>query len=203
MQQVNLYQKELLPRQVPFSARAMLLVVAAWLVVLLAFFGVGCWHQYRLEQQLKTAKAGVVAATRHLAELEARYPKKRKDPALAQKVASLAAARDGRAALLSQLKGQTFGSTSGFSPQLLAFARETVSGLWLRRIVLGHGGRELTLEGRALAATTVPHYLKRLAGESVFSGMEFDTFRLSRPQSAPRQIDFFLETRKSGSAKSR
>lgn len=203
MQQVNLYQKELRPQQVPLSARTMLLVTASWLAVLLAFFGVGRWQQYRIEQQLRVAKAGVVAATRNLAQLEARYPKKTKDPALAQKAAGLVAARDGRVALLSQIDGKTFGSTSGFSPQLLAFARETVSGLWLNRIVLGRGGRELTLEGSALAATTVPHYLKRLASESVFSGMEFDTFRLSRPQSAPRQIDFFLETRKSDSAKPR
>ena len=203
MQQVNLYQKELRPRQVPFAARTMLLATGAWLAVLLVLFGVGRWRQSRLEQQLAAANADVAVASQHLAKLEAQYPLKTKDPVLAREVERLAAARDGRSALLGQLEGKTLGNVSGFSPQLLAFARETVSGLWLQRIALDQGGRELTLEGSALTATTVPRYLKRLAGEPVFSGMEFETFRLSRPQSAPRQVDFFLETRKSDSAKHR
>ena len=200
MQQIDLFQKELFPPKVSFSARTMLLAAGIGLAVLLFSFGVGRWRQYRLEQELEAAKIGVAAAARHLAELELRYPAKPKDPALREEAARLTAARDGRSSLLARLEGKSLGNTSGFSPQLTAFARETVQGLWLRRIVLSRGGRELTLEGNALTATTVPRDLQRLAGEPVFSGMQFATFRLSRPKSAPRQIAFFLETSERGSA---
>ncbi|HKK01022.1 MAG TPA: hypothetical protein VJ955_02545 [Desulfuromonadales bacterium] len=201
MQQVNLYQKDIWPKKVPFPARTMLFVVGVWVVGLLAAFGVGRWRQDRLENALTAAKAQVAAATRHLAQLEVQYPAKAKDPALAKEADRLAAARDGRAVVLTRLEKKTLGNTSGFSPQFLAFARETVPNLWLRHIMIGHGGRELTLAGGALAATAIPRYLRKLAGEEVFSGMEFDRFRISRPDKTPRQVDFLLETRKAGSGK--
>ena len=194
MQQVNLYQKELRPAQAPFSAGTVLGVAGVWLLLLVTILGVGGWRQHRSAVQLAAAQAAATRETRQLAQLEARYPPPAKDPVLARESARLQVARDGRAFLLTQLEGKSLGNTDGFSPQLTALARQTMSGLWLTHIDLRQGGKELTLEGGVGKATTVPLYLQRLAGEQAFAGMEFDTFRLSRPQKAPRQIDFFLET---------
>ncbi len=200
MQQVNLYQKELRPAQVAFSARTVLGLAGIWLLLLATNLGIGGWRQHRAAVELTAAQAAATREAQQLAQLEARYPPPAKDPALARESARLQAARDGRALLLTQLEGKSLGNTDGFSPQLTALARQTMTGLWLTHIDLRQGGKELTLEGGAGNATTVPLYLQRLAGEQAFAGMEFDTFRLSRPPKAPRQIDFFLETSENGSA---
>lgn len=69
--------------------------------------------------------------------------------------------------------------TSGFSEYMRAFARRSVTGLWLTGFDIAGG--ELTLQGRTLSADLVARYLQQLNQEQAMQGRQFAALLITQP----------------------
>jgi hypothetical protein len=82
---------------------------------------------------------------------------------------------------------------TGFSTQFTALARQSVAGLWLKRIEMHAGGRALTLEGITLDWNYIPEWIGKIMTEPIFSGTLFHTFRVA-PEKETQEIQFVFKT---------
>jgi MSHA biogenesis protein MshI len=85
--------------------------------------------------------------------------------------------------VLRALRDPQSGS-SGFSEQLMALSRQHQEGLWLTRIELSNGGRDMALTGKVTDPALLPQYIQRLSVEPVFAGQAFRVLRLASDNSA-------------------
>ena len=181
-QSVNLYTDAFRPSREWLTLER---AVVALVLVLVVIAGVGALAEYRL--------AGVEAA---LADLEQRQARKqqavetlqgkvqtrRKDPELEEQVARLEQRVRDRRRLVERADSVAQASSEGFSPYLKGLARQSLDGLWLKRIRLDLIRDRLGLAGRTLKGQKVPEYLQKLREEPVFEGRRFARFSIERPE---------------------
>ena len=84
-----------------------------------------------------------------------------------------------RTQLMSMLDTVVTANSYPFSNLMTGLARQRVDQLWLTRIQFANGGETVGLEGKALQADAVPHYIQMLRGEALLLGRSFDLFQLS------------------------
>lgn len=190
-QRVNLYQSELFEKTTPFSGRTggALLLAAAGILVL--FGSLGEWRHRQLASRLEELNRRQAALQAELAVVREKTAAGR--PLLETELGQLRGERDRRRDLLALLQSRPAAAANGFSPYLVGLARQTVPGVWLRRIVLREGGGEIRLEGSATRPEAVPRLIRQLDAEPAFKGLEFAQFLLARGE-PEREIDFRLET---------
>lgn len=122
------------------------------------------------------------AATAQRDKLAAEVSLQKPSPQLEKEVADLDALLRSRQEVVETLKSGAIGNTQGFSDYMLAFSRQSVSGLWLTGFDVALAGNELAIQGRALNADLVPKYLNRLTQEKALSGRQFGAMRITRQQ---------------------
>lgn len=86
---------------------------------------------------------------------------------------------------LEQLRNGEFGSTSGHSALLTAFARNVLPGLWLTGVTVTGSGGDLVLEGRTLDPERVSDYLRRLGQDGTLRGQAFNRMEFRTPHDDP------------------
>ena len=101
---------------------------------------------------------------------------------LQQSVSKLEADLAVRQATMTSIKAEGAANSLGFSSHLEGLARQHFDGLWLTAIELIEGGERMGLAGFTGEPEMVPRYIRNLSNEKVFSGTEFDVFRLERLQ---------------------
>jgi Tfp pilus assembly protein PilN len=129
-------------------------------------------------QDERSALSAEIAARGKSAELERRL----------QQVEAVAAAREQVAVSLAQGAG---GPAGGFSEFMRAFARQTLSGVWLTGFSIAVDGGEMTISGRALNPDLVPAYIARLNREPLLQGRKFAQFAVKQPggEAAPAAME--------------
>jgi Tfp pilus assembly protein PilN len=100
-------------------------------------------------------------------------------------VASLDMQLKGRQEIIETLNSGAVGNTGGFSEYMRAFARESVTGLWMTGFDLAQGGNELAIQGRTLNPDLVATYIKQLNHEKSLQGRQFSALRIGQPASSP------------------
>lgn len=192
-QQVNLLAPMLRKPHALLSARLALRLCALLAGLLALSYAGAAWNErqtQRDEQRLQVRKAEILAALQQRAQ-QAAQPSQD----VAAELAQLTAERDRQAAVLAALSRHALANTRGFSPQLAGLARQRLGGLWLTRIELSGGGRDIALDGAALADGLIPRYLEALGRESVFSGIRFQHAVLEGPGDSRGPLRFELRTR--------
>ena len=101
------------------------------------------------------------------------------DPRLTAEVAALEARAQDRQAVMDALASKELANTSGFSEYMRAFARRSVTGLWLTGFDIAGG--ELTLQGRTISADLVARYLQQLNQEQAMQGRQFAALLITQP----------------------
>lgn len=193
-QQINLYQSAIFERKKPLTARSMFWLVLLSVGILTVLGFLGEWRLRMLSGQLEMLQRRQTGLEAKLAEFQA-SPDTAATSLLNGQIQHLREERDRRRRLLGALEDRPTAAVQGFSPYLTGLARQTVPGLWLRRIVLREGGREISLEGSAGRPEAVPHLVRQLAAEPAFTGVEFARFVLARePETETANIEFRLET---------
>jgi hypothetical protein len=182
-QQINLYNAEFAPKRDFTSLSAL---VAAWgiaVVVVVAALVVTTDRvdnvQDSLEQESRARGVAQAEMTRLAAQLSARKP----NTELAAELARLEAGLASRNEVMRTLHAGEIGDMRGFSEHLEAFARQTLTGLWLTRLKVSTAGQDIVLEGRATEPELVPGYVKRLNREQVMQGHAFSQLEMRRPGS--------------------
>ncbi len=178
-QQINLYTRSLLKEEKHFSAVTMLQALAVLLGAGLAFYGYTFTQLTGLEKiaadgasQLKEQTARLAALTR---ELSPQGKSQQLEEELARTNARLARLEE----LSTVMRTGGMANTSGYSKYLAAFARQSMSGVWLTSISIGGDESSLALGGRVLHADLVPAYMKMLRKEEVMRGRRISDLRLS------------------------
>lgn len=193
-QQVNLYQPIFRREKKVFSARTLLVAGALAALGLFAIYSVALVRTQQLERQLNQQQVALDASQSRLQALSQARAAQGADPALEQRIERLRAERNFKLDMLDRLQRNQFGNRAGFSAYLRGLSRQHVPELWLTRVIVDNGGTELMLEGSAMAPAIVPRYLQRLSHESAFSGKEFRSVRMQRPEERDWHIDFTLAT---------
>ncbi len=172
-------------------ARTLLVFAAA----LAAVYGWRLWESTLLGTQLAGLRGEAQAARQKLAETQAKFPERRKDGRLEEELRRLQQELEDSQAVVRALEAGDYGDRNGFSAYFEALSRQHVEGTWLSRIEISEGGRQVGLEGHALAPELVPLYVQRLGQEKIFNGKSFSELELKRPkdQAVPR-VDFSLFT---------
>ncbi|BCR06408.1 hypothetical protein DESUT3_34770 [Desulfuromonas versatilis] len=190
-QQINLFQSAALEPRVMLSAPTMLGVllgaVALLTIASLAFLA----QANRLNDELGRIEQHQAEASRRLDEIQNQYPPRQESQLLKQQLARLTVEREAQRPLAALLQAG-LEEPGGFSGHLEGLAGQSLAGVWLRRIELAGGGRQVSLAGSALNPELVPRLVGRLSEEPVFGGLEFSRFEIERSEQRPDAVDFLL-----------
>jgi len=182
IQQINLINPAFRKQRELFTA-----VMLAQAMVALVL-GMGGWYGYqyneaeRLDKQIKAAVANLVAEQARLDKVTAEHAPRQKDASLEKRTQDMELQLKGEEAVLAELKGGGLGNTQGYSGYMRAFARQSVSGLWLTEFGIKGAGKEMLLGGRALRPELVPAYIKHLNTEDATRGRVFSALEMQRPK---------------------
>ena len=201
-QQINLYNPEFAPKRDLTSLSALAI---AWGLAILVVTGAILTTTVRLNdvkhKLVEEALARQVAQaemTRLATQLSVRKP----DLKLASELTRLEHGLASRAEVMNTLHAGVIGDVRGFSEHLEAFARQTISGLWLTGLKVSSAGQDIVIEGRATQPELVPGYVKRLNREKIMQGHAFSELEMRRPESSDgvkrkthlKYIEFRLST---------
>jgi len=193
-QQVNLYQEALRPKRILWSSKQFAKGVVLVISIMLILDAFGYWQNWSQKRLLVSAEQALKAKQAELKVTETKYPRPQEDQRLRERVAHLGDELLQKQRIVSILSEGAYGNTHGFADYLTSLSRQHVDGIWLTRIALNKGGRQLSLSGGALKPELVPQLLQRLGGEPSFAGKEFKTFLLSRANKSASWINFNLDT---------
>jgi len=194
-QQINLYQPIFRRQKKVFSAIAMLQVCGIFMVVFASIYLYGQAKLQPLQEQSTQVRAEIAKMNAQLSKMENSATAESPSKLVENEIARLSAELQKRQQIKDMLEGQTLGNTAGLSSYMSAFARQHVQGMWLTKISISNGGRNLGLQGKTLTSELLPQYLTRLAGEDVLNGMSFNVLNLSRPVDPANPLEFSVSTK--------
>lgn len=180
-QQINLFNPIFLKQKKIFTAVHMvqtLGLVAAGALLLAAY---GAMKTSQLAQHAEAGKAAVAAADARLAKVGAEFAPRQKSKELEAEVARMQGELKSLREVKSVLELGELGNTAGYSEYWRAFARQSVSGVWLTGVTVVGAGKEIGIEGRAMQPELVPGYIERLTREPVLRGKTFGSLEILRP----------------------
>jgi hypothetical protein len=201
-QQINLYNADFAPKR-DFSSLSAL--ATAWGLAVLIVVAAVLATSARLEkvkQNLAQESQARSVAQAEMTRLATRLSSRRPDLELAAQLVRLENGLASRNEVMRTLHAGVIGDIQGFSEHLEAFARQTLSGLWLTGLEVSSAGRDVVIEGRATEPELVPGYVRRLNQEQVMQGHAFSQLEMQRPASGSgakqhsqsKYIEFRLST---------
>jgi Tfp pilus assembly protein PilN len=196
--QVNLYRGRSRGPALPPGARLLLFAGVALFVGVLLLAAAGEVYLAGVRAQQAEAAARLQTARQQLEAARSRLAPRAPDPFLQAEQARLQVALAQVRTTRRLLKAHEAGAGGGFAGIFAGLARNTVDGLWLRRIDLQAGGVGLSLSGSATEPALVPRLLQRLAHEPLFEGRSFREVEFTRVDPAGRVIDFELRSALAG-----
>lgn len=203
-QQINLFNAELGKSGMGFSVLNMLQGLGAVVCVALLFYAYASYQSGQLEQQLQEAGNNLATEQTRLTELAAEYSRQRAGLSLEQELKNLAAEEAAQRSIISALKSGVIGNTKGYSAYMQAFARQSVTGLWLTGFNIEGDATQMSISGAALSPDLVPGYILRLNNEAVMRGKTFDSLNMQLPkaeagkQTPAQYLEFVLQSVASG-----
>jgi hypothetical protein len=207
-QQINLYNPAFKARRSQLSLKA---ACTGWGAIAILFVAAASFQKinlHSLEQQERELSKKVAGAQAEAQRLAGQVGSRRHDPRIAEEVSHLEQEVQSRQKVVDVLRAGDLGNTRGFSDHLKAFARQSFDGVWLTGLSIATSGRDVSVEGRALHASYVPGYLKRLNGESAMQGHPFSELIIeepsldaaAKPPARPNYVEFKLTTNPERSA---
>lgn len=198
-QQINLFQSAFRKEAQRFSATALLYACGIVLVFVALLYGVGYWQLRSLRAELAGAESQHTTLAARLEEMSRKFRARAKTQFLEKEITRLEALIAAKSGVKEILERGVFANTKGYSEYLLAFARQHVAGVWLTGVAIVGAGERLTLKGRTTIPELVPQYMQRLANEQTLTGIEFQIFRMARPQDeasqrSPAFVEFLATT---------
>ncbi|HIF50256.1 MAG TPA: hypothetical protein EYQ42_01760 [Thiotrichaceae bacterium] len=194
-QQINLYQPMFRKQHVVFSAMTMLQVGIFFLIIFSSLYFYQSKNLKSYRNQLVTIDKELVQLSSQLMALDG-SKKKSKSKLIENEIAKLTKELEQRERIFNVLSSTSFGSSSGFSSYLEAFAKGHVEGTWLTNVNIGQGGVSLGLKGKTLSSELVPVYIQKLAKEESLQGSSFNVMEIARHETdeGNSEINFLLST---------
>ena len=178
-QQINLFNPIFLTQKKYFSAVTMLQALALLLGGILVFYGYTLRETQALARVAEDTGRQLKAQSEQVARLTQEFSPQGRSKMLADELARATARLKQREEMLSVLRTGGLGNTDGFARYLSAFARQSMSGVWLTAFTIGGDESELLVTGRVLQADLVPAYIRALNREQVMRGRRIAELRLT------------------------
>jgi hypothetical protein len=182
-QQINLYQPILGAEKRLFSARAIVVAISLFACCLVAISAYATYRVRGAEHAVATiesqSSARAAAMERGLAALHPGADQQ----SVELQARQLAADISEREHALALVRRGMVDAAGSFSARLEALARRHLDGLWLSRVFLSAGERQLALVGQTSDPQLVPQYLAALATERALDHTRFDRFSMRRDTS--------------------
>lgn len=199
-QQVNLYQDELRPKKLNYSA-AMMAQLSLVLIVVLSVVTGFIYFQLQLQQKQYVLSQQIQKqATADLQKLQTELSLRKKDAVLAKRVVDKTKELSNKKKVLNILSRDEFGNTKGFVEHVSGLARQRINGLWLTQIRIASGGTNVSLQGTTNKPALLPKYLQRLSAEKAFAGTEFESLLMARQEKKKQWLNFSLQNKKTEEA---
>lgn len=193
-QQINLYQPMFRRQKKVFSAIAMVQILVVLVLVLAVFYGYSWWSLQPFEQELAKVESDQRRLQGELDRLQVAASARTKSQLLEDEVQHLSRELEQKQRVARMISDGQFGNREGFAQLLEGLARQHISGLWLTRVSLAKGGKQLALRGKANSSELVPLYIQQLSNEPAFSGMSFNVLEISRSDEEPGIVEFNMST---------
>ena len=199
--QINFYRPVSTGVKLNPAARVLLLTGVVVLVGVVLLAAVGEVYLAGIRAEHKAASERLRSSQQQLAEAEAQQAAPGIDPFLEAERDRLERQRAQLRDTLAALRQHSDASHDDFSEVFAGLARNTVDGLWLNRIGMVSGGKQLSLAGRTYEPALVPRLLQSLAIEPAFEGRSFRKVSFERRDDEHGAIiDFELRSAKSAEA---
>jgi hypothetical protein len=179
-QQINLFNPQFLAKRKYFSAVTMTQALGLLVLGMVAFYGFAFWQDKNLARQTGDSARAYEQQKQQFIKVTADLSPEKREAQLDLDLKNVDAEIALRRALLRELGTGVLARPAGYSEYLLAFARQTVPGLWLTRIQIAEAGGDLTVSGRALQADLVPVLIGRLKQETVLRGRPLEALAITR-----------------------
>lgn len=178
-QQINLFNPVFLKQKKYFSAVTMLQALALLLGGIMAFYAYTLRETQVLTRVAEDTGRQLKAQSEQVARLTQEFSPQGRSKMLADELARATTRLKQREEMLSVLRTGGLGNTEGFARYLSAFARQSMSGVWLTGFTIGGDEAELLVAGRVLQADLVPAYIRALNREEVMRGRRIAELRLT------------------------
>ena len=208
-QQINLFSQVFLKkRKQIFSTVTMLQALGLIIAGSVLLYGYLVYQYNALTKQAAETEKILASEQARLTKFTSEYAPQQASAQLEKDIKKAEAQLKARQEMVESLKrGGAIGSTEGYSEYMRAFARQSVSGLWLTGFDIIGAGSEMAIIGRTMSPELVPVYVQRLSREPVMKGRQFASLRISLPQQAKsvtkpsgdlRYLDFSLQSVEGG-----
>jgi hypothetical protein len=178
-QQINLFNPVFLKQKKHFSAVTMLQALALLVGGILAFYGYTLRETQALARVAEDTGRQLKVQGEQVARLTQEFSSEGRSRMLADELARTTTRLKQREDMLGVLRTGGLGNTDGFARYLGAFARQSMSGVWLTGFTIGGDEAELLVTGRVVQADLVPAYIRALNREEVMRGRRITELRLT------------------------
>jgi len=186
-QQINLFNPIFLKQKKYFSVMTMLQALGLIVLGSMVFYGYAWYQVQQFARQAQEMTGRYATEQKRLVNFTNEYSPQRASQRMNDELKALEAEAAAQNDLLGTLKSGAIGNTQGYSEYLRAFARQTVSGLWLTGFDINGDGAQISLQGAVTAPQLLPAYIQRMNGEKVMRGKSFATLQMKQPKSAEGQ----------------
>lgn len=178
-QQVNLYQPIFRKEKRKFSATTILQAAALMALSIGLMYGYTYWQVRQLRTDFSKTDKQLVSLTKQLDETTRQFGERLQSKDLQTQIQKLQQQLTEKQNLQQVLQSAQF-NTQGFSDYFIAFARQHIPEVWITGLDIVGAAERLTLSGRSTNPELVPRYLQRLSAETRLSGIQFQSFQMTR-----------------------
>jgi cell division protein FtsL len=192
-QQINLYQPVFRQQRKVFSARTLLLMLAAATVLLLGIYAHARWTLAALNHTATSIEQQYRQMETQLGNLEI-INQSADSGALDNEIERLQHSIAEQQSLLDSFDQLAIRSAAGFGDFFDTLARQTLPGLWLTGVRLTLDG-ETELRGTTLDPKLVPGYLQLLPDQPRFRSLQQGSLHLVRHEAENSDIEFRIRSK--------
>lgn len=178
-------QLNLLVRRSPtrlLNARRALLLLGLQLALMGAIGGVAGTRSWLQAREAAAGAAEMAALKRDLDNLAKKTQSQNAQAAaLAAELEALKLTLKSSEAMVQSLNKNASLSSDGYAPQMQMLARIAEQKVWLTGVSITQGGKNMTLDGRAVTAEAVLEYAQRANAQFAPLGVRFSSLELTPP----------------------
>ena len=198
-QQINLFNPVFLKQKKYFSVITMLQALGLIVLGSALFYAYAVYQVAQLSKQTVETDKRYVAEQTRLINFSREFAPQQSGKQMEDELKQLEAQVAAQEAVLNLLKSGALGNTEGYSEYMRAFARQSITGLWLTAFDIAGDGAQMSLSGAVVSPQLLPAYIQRLGKEKVMQGKTFSNLQMQQPKKdgdrlIPRYVEFNLRS---------